>query len=76
MTQPEALNIGHSVELYNELLKNYLDNMFKEEVVVQFEVTFQNFQGRDEKIQENSQIKTLNSIFHFGNLGIRKRTAF
>ena len=32
--------------------------MWKEEVVVQFEITFQNFQGKVEKIHEKSHINT------------------
>jgi len=76
MTLPEAWNIGYSVELHNELLNNYLENMLKEEVVVQFEVIFQNIQGMVEKIQEKSQMNALESRFDVENLGIRKRTAF
>jgi hypothetical protein len=30
--------------------------MLKEDVVVRFEAIFQNFQGRDEKVHEKSQI--------------------
>jgi stress response protein YsnF len=71
-----SLEYSYSVELHNELLNIYLENMLKEEVVVQFEVIFQNFQGRAEKIQKNSQINALDSRFDVGNLGIRIRTAF
>jgi hypothetical protein len=76
MTLPKAWSIGYSVEMLNELLNSYLKNMLKKEVVVQFEVIFQNFQEMAGKIQENSQINALESRIYVGNLGIEKRTAF
>ena len=56
LSPPPYAPHAHSVELHNELLKNYFENMLKEEVVVHFEVIFQNFRRRDEKIHEKSQI--------------------
>jgi hypothetical protein len=37
-------------------LNNYFENVKKEEVVMQFEIIFQTFQGRAEKIHKKSQI--------------------